>query len=189
MNSKNPIWWEIFINEYIKNGQNGVQAMKKAQPHLGDKAASVKYARLIANDRFKALFDSAQKSAAKSIGMTRERWLKLLCDIAEFNISEFAAPSVGSDVEVKQDWEKNDKAHVIEAISSQTTTDEDGRVFTKTQIKAASKIKALEILGKALGYQEDKIEVNHSGNIGIVLDDQILGQLGAIKSRFPIPGF
>jgi hypothetical protein len=181
-----PIWHETFITEYLKNGGNGAQAYLKAKPGVTENTAKTNAARLLANANFITVFEAQKAKLVAKTGMTRERWLKLICDIAEFNISEFASPGVGSDVEIRPGWEQNEKAHVIEAISSSTTTTEDGQVFTKTQIKSASKIKALELLGKALGYTEERIEINHSGSVDFTMSHDSLNKLGVLRERFPL---
>lgn len=157
-----PLWWKIFALEYLKNGQNGTEAYMKARPKTKRSTAEANSSKLLGNAKFQAFYQPMIAKTEESIGMSRKRWFKLLADVAEFNISEFMFP-VGDDIQVVSDWDKNEKAHAIESIVAATTTGEDGQVFRRVSIKAASKIEALKVLGKALGYLEEKVDVTSGG--------------------------
>jgi phage terminase small subunit len=180
-----PLWWQEFISEYLKNGENAKQAYLKVKPHCAPSTAEVKGSELVRNGKFSKALQEARVKAESKIDMSREKWLKLVCDVAGFNITELFTEN--GDLNPK--WKELKAAHVIEAIQSASTTNADGQVFSRVQVKAASKIKALELLGKALGYLDEKVNVNHSGKVDLVLSEQVLKDLSAIKSRFPIPGF
>jgi len=118
--SKNPIWWEVFISEYLRNGQNGKQAYLKARPKVSERTAEVESAKLLRKPEFEKLLNKATEQVCKKIGMSNEKWLEELISVAETK---------------------------------------------KVKVSAISKLKALEIIGKSLGYLTEKVE--HSGTIDL----------------------
>ncbi len=116
-----PEWWQIFITEYLTNGNNG----KKAYLHchkVKDSTAEVEASKLLRKPKFKKLMDGCVQHLREKETMSREDWLKTLTDVGQRNVT----------------------------------------------INGATKVKALELHGKSLGYITDKTEV--SGDITIVFE-------------------
>jgi phage terminase small subunit len=185
---KQPLWWQVFITEYLKNGQIASAAYAKAKPHVGKRTANVEGAKLLSNPAFKLALEEAQSKAAAVIGMSRDRWLKMLCDVAEFDIRDYLKLESGSgDVQLVDDWKQKANGHAISEVQFQTTTLESGAVVQRVKVSRESKLKALEILGKSLGYLKDHVE--HSGAVGFVfskeLQEEIEKESMEISNRFP----
>jgi hypothetical protein len=117
----NPEWWQVFITEYLTNGNNATRAYLECHA-VKTTTAEVESCRLLRNPKFKKLMDSAIEALNQKQSMTREEWIKTLTEV--------------------------------------------GKV--KTGINGATKVKALELLGKSLGYVTEKMEVG--GNVTIVFE-------------------
>lgn len=166
--SKQPLWWQIFITEYLKNGQNGTDAYLKARPKTSKNAARANAQRLLANDAFILLLEKSQVKVIEKTEMSRERWIELLADVAGSDIRDFLRTDSRGDVHLVDDWKDRAGGHVINSISITTTETEHGG-SRRVLINRESKLKALEIMGKSLGYLTDKVE--HSGSVSIVVED------------------
>lgn len=167
---KNPIWWQVFISEYVKNGQNATQAYIKARPDIKNSAtAAVMAERLLRKANFALILKEAQDKAVSKIEMSRERWLQLVSDCAGFDIRNYLKLESGSgDVQLVDDWKERVDGHAISEVQLNTTTLESGAVVQRVKLSRESKLKALEILGKALGFLTDKVDVKHHGSIEVI---------------------
>ena len=61
-----------------------------------------------------------------------------------------------------KDWKEKLDAHVLEHVDLHTITLESGQVVQRVSVKAQSKLRALETIGKALGYFNEKVEHSDS---------------------------
>lgn len=166
-----PLWWEVFVTEYLKNGQNASAAYRIAKPHVKQQTAEVDSTKLLRNPKFQAYLDSVQSKLAAKFEMSRERWLRLIADCAEFDIRDFLKLESGSgDVQLVEDWKEKSNGHAIAEVQLNTTTLESGAVVQRVKLSRESKLKALELLGKALGYLTERVE--HSGSIGITFTQE-----------------
>lgn len=165
---KQPLWWEIFITEYLKNGQNGRAAYLKAKPKVKLSTAGTEAEKLLKKPEFQEALEKSREKIIEKTGMSREKWMNILCDVAELDITEFLCDDNG-DIDLIQNWKEKAGKHAIEAMDTRTTTLESGQVVRRVFIKKENKLKALEVIGKSLGYLTDKVE--HSGSVSIVVED------------------
>lgn len=166
---REPLWWDVFMTEYMSNGQNGRAAYMKARPGTPSNTAGTMASRLLNKVEFRSSLDRRLQKVAEKLEMTREEWLKLVADVGRFNLPSFLRSGEQDDVRMTDGWQDHEDAHCIESFQTATTTNEDGQVFTRVSVKAHNKMKALEVIGKALGYLTDKVE--HSGNVTLVMID------------------
>lgn len=176
---KLPIWWETFITEYFRNGQNGTRAYMVARPGVKEKTAKVEAHRVLTNPNFLVALEKARATAAEEILMPRLEWFKLLADIAKFDVSAYLTETNDGDTLLVGDWKERPDRHVLESV--EITTDrrfKAGECVGETKrakLHASSKLEALKVLGKALAYLKDKVEV--SGSLGItaaqILDEEL----------------
>ncbi|MDD2709792.1 MAG: terminase small subunit [Verrucomicrobiae bacterium] len=158
-----PPWWGHFITEYLRNGQNAKRAYLKAKPKVTERTAEVESAKLLSKPDFLEQLKAAQENVAKRVGMTRDRWLQLLADVAEFDLREFLEiDPVTGDTRLVKDWKERAKGHAIESLKIRTTTLESGQVVQTVATTRDSKLKALELIGKSLQYLVEKVDVNHT---------------------------
>lgn len=160
-------WQIVFINEYIQNGGNGKQAYLKAKPTVSDETATVEASLCLRKPNVNAEIERLQAEMAQKTGMSRERWLKGLCQVAEFNLAS-CFEKKGDDLEVKEDCLTRPDSHALSFVDVKTTTNEEGQVFRKMQVEAHNKLKAYELIGKALGYLND-----HSDNVGSTSEELV----------------
>lgn len=144
-------WQIVFINEYIQNGGNGTSAYMKARPKVREETARARCSLILTKDNIKAELARLQSQMTKEIGMNRERWLKGLCQVAEFNLAS-CFEKKGDDLEVKEDCLTRPDSHALAFIDVKTTTNAEGQVFRKMQVEGHNKLKAYELIGKALGF-------------------------------------
>lgn len=77
-----PLWWQVYISEYLANGQNARRAYMKARPKVKEFTADKEASRLMGNPRFSQALEIATKIAEETVIMSRARWLKAVTDIA-----------------------------------------------------------------------------------------------------------
>lgn len=80
--SESPTWWRIFAVEYIRNGENGAAAYRKAKNHVSNKTAEVESCKLLKNPEFSEVFEEERKQFNKTLDLSREQWIKELVEIA-----------------------------------------------------------------------------------------------------------
>jgi hypothetical protein len=104
---------------------------------------------------------------AKKYEMSREEWLRHLSEIANFDVREYLEVNEATgEINLVSDWKERANGHVLEEI--QMTTEISGKhgdVTHRVRLKRESKLRALEMLGKALGYLTEKVE--HSGSLDL----------------------
>lgn len=77
-----PPWWEIFADEYLKNGYNATQAYLKARPNVAMATAKTESCLLLQNPNFRKLLKSKRQSASDKIEIDRDQWLDEMKDLA-----------------------------------------------------------------------------------------------------------
>jgi len=153
-----PFWWHTFTTEWMRNGQNvrAAYLMARSGAKCSRETASAEGARLLRNPRFKIFLDGMMKEAGACVGMTRNRWLSLLKDCAEFDLRSYLRLESGSgDVQLSPDWQERHDGHALQSVELATTTQESGAVVQRVKLKAAGKLEALKTLGMALGYLQN----------------------------------
>jgi hypothetical protein len=187
----NPLWWEVFVTEYLKNGQNASAAYRIAKPHVKQQTAEVDSTKLLRNPKFVAFLNGVQSKLAAKFEMSRERWLQLIADCAEFDIRDYLKLESGSgDVQLVDDWKEKSNGHAIAEVQFSTTTLESGAVVQRVKLTRESKLKALDMIGRALGYVTDSVEHKHSGSLAVTFSDETQDEIARdfdrLRSEHPI---
>jgi hypothetical protein len=169
-----PLWWEVFISEYIQNGQNAKRAYMKAKPNVKERTAEVDSEKLLRKAEFLAKLKAAQSKASEEIEMPRLRWFRLLADIAEFDLPSYLTEDGEGNTRLVSDWKGKENRHVLETVEIQTHKrySKDGDLLGETQncnIRAASKLKALEMIGKALGYLKEEVKLSGAEDLAAAI--------------------
>lgn len=162
-----PLWWDIFIVEYLKNGQNAAAAYRHAKPNVTDGTAAVESFKLLTKPNFKARLEKVVSDASLKVGMSLDQWLNRLCHVACFDIRKYI--EVDDSVHLVDDWKARDDGHALQKVKFSTMTLKNGAVLQNVELVRDDKMKAMEMLGKSLGYLKDKVEL--SGNVAIDVVD------------------
>lgn len=121
--------------------------------------------RLLKTPQIQSLIQSYINSTASDLSMSKQEWLRLAADTARFDIRQYLQTESGSgDVQLVEDWQSKPGGHALESVELATTTLESGQVVQRVKLKASSKMKALELVGKAMGYIEDEAVHLHLQN-------------------------
>ena len=139
-----------FVDEYLID-LNATQAAIRA-------GYSPKTARSISNELLtkpdiQACIDKKQAVIARRTGINQDRVVRELAKIAFVNITDVCT----SNGRIKEDATDDDLS-CIESIKVKRA-DSDTGSSEEREVKLASKLKALELLGKHLGMWNDKIDV------------------------------
>lgn len=143
-----------FIEEYLID-LNATQACIRA----GYKVADTKSANEIASQLLKktqvqeSIFEQMAERSRRT-GINQDRVIQELARIAFVKITDV----VDSDGEIRRDASDDDIA-CIESIKVKNSDNQFGGSMER-EVKLASKLKALELLGKHLGMWNDKLNVN-----------------------------
>ncbi len=167
-----PAWWDTFAVEYLKNGENGTAAYRKCRPKVAKSTAEAESSRLIVDHRFSQVLRRHRDAIIDDADMSRREWVKNLCHVARFDMRNYLerSPTSGA-LRLADNWKERADGHVFEKIKVTNKIlkgmgDEDSGVQLveeEIELKSCSKLKSLEILGKALGYLEDKVDVTSGG--------------------------
>ena len=140
-----------FVEEYLVD-LNATQAAIRSgySPKTADQQAS----RLLANVKVQQAISIAMAERSRRTGVNQDRVVEELAKIAFVNITDI----VDSNGRIRADASEEDTA-CIETIKYKRTDNEFGGSVER-EVKVASKLKALELLGKHLGMWNDKLDVN-----------------------------
>jgi phage terminase small subunit len=151
-----------FIKEYLVD-KNATQAAIRSG-YSEDTAGKIGSENLqkpdIASEIEAGLQKQMSKAEAKaaSIGITKERWLKELELIAFADMDDFGTITTNGMSLVPTDVREKGLGRAIKKIS-ETTSQHGG----SQSLELHSKLAAMELMGKHLGWVKDKLE--HSGEI------------------------
>lgn len=160
-----PLWWNIFIVEYLKNGQNATQAMIKAKPKLKEDSAKVEAHRLLTNVNFKELLNSKEEKLKAVCDYTIQEYYQNLVNRARFDlVSVFEQDDITKATKVREDWLDKAKGGVMESVQVDVATLESGMVMQRLKLKPYSRPEANEKLGRLLKFDttEDKGTTNNN---------------------------
>lgn len=167
---KIPIWWEVFVTEYLKDG-NASRSYQVARPKTKGNVAEAAASRLLRHVKFASYLQLQRDKLTKKQEMTREEWLRINAEMARCDIRDFLEEDDIGDITLSKDWKTKKNGAALEAIETQTVTLESGAVVRKVKLKRESKAKALENIGKALDFIADKHELK--ADIHITAEDVI----------------
>lgn len=142
-----------FVEEYLID-LNATQSAIRAG--YSPKTANEQGARLLANVSIQEAISKAMAERSRRTGINQDRIVQELARIAFVKITDIVDP----DGEINTNASDDDLA----CIESYKVEDSDSvnSSSSKREVKLASKIKALELLGKHVGMWNDKIQVDVS---------------------------
>lgn len=142
-----------FVEEYLID-LNATQSAIRAG--YSAKTANEQGARLLANVSIQEAISKAMAERSRRTGINQDRIVQELARIAFVKITDVVDP----DGEINTNASDDDLA-CIESYKVEDSDSVNGS-SSKREVKLASKIKALELLGKHVGMWNDKIQVDVS---------------------------
>lgn len=139
-----------FVSEYLID-LNGTQAAIRSG--YSAKTANEQASRMLANVSIQQAIAEAMAERSKRTGVNQDRVVLELAKIAFLKMTDV----VDSQGCIKEQASEDDLA-CIESIKYKHSDTETGS-STEREVKTASKIKALELLGKHLGMWSDKLDI------------------------------
>ena len=155
-----------FVDEYLID-LNATQAAIRAG--YSAKTADQQGSRMLANVKVKQVVAEKQAQRSKRTGVNQDRVVLELAKVAFAKMTDI----VDSNGKIKEDASPDDLA-CIESIKYKESDNEYGGSVER-EVKIASKLKALELLGKHLGMWSDKFNVTVEKSEKL---DDIIAQLG-----------
>ena len=157
---------QCFVDEYLID-LNATQAAIRAG--YSAKTADQQGSRMLANVKVKQAVAEKQAQRSKRTGVNQDRVVLELAKVAFAKMTDI----VDSNGRIKEDASPDDLA-CIELIKYKESDNEYGGSVER-EVKIASKLKALELLGKHLGMWSDKFNVTVEKSEKL---DDIISQLG-----------
>lgn len=142
---------KAFVEEYLID-LNATQAAIRAG--YSPDTSNEQGARLLANVSVKDAIEKALAERSRRTGINQDLVIRELCRIARVNIMDI----IDEDCEIRSSATEDDLA-CIESVKVKASDNQFGS-STEREVKVASKLKALELLGKHLGMWNDKLNVN-----------------------------
>ena len=154
-----------FCDEYLID-LNATQAAIRAgySPNTAREQAS----RLLSNVNVQTEVDKAMAKRSRRTGISQDRVIQELARIGFCKITDVA----DSNGKIKDNASEDDLA-CIESIKVKRSKTENGAVSEEREVKIASKVKCLELLGKHLGMWNDKTTLNVSLPVVISGEDDL----------------
>lgn len=140
-----------FVDEYLID-LNGTQAAIRAG--YSAKTADVQASRLLGNVKVQQAISERMAERSKRTGINQDRVVLELAKLALVKMTDI----VDRQGRIK-DGVTDDDLACIESIKYKESESDTGSSVER-EVKIASKIKALELLGKHLGMWNDKLDVN-----------------------------
>ncbi len=140
-----------FCNEYMID-LNATQAAIRAGYSV--KTANEQGARLLTNVSVQAEIQRLQAEISRRTGISQDRVIRELAKIAFLNPMNLVTPEGRI-----RDGASQDDLSCIEGVKFKRS-DSDTGYSEEREVKIASKLKALELLGKHLGMFNDKLDLN-----------------------------
>jgi phage terminase small subunit len=140
-----------FVDEYLID-LNGTQAAIRAG--YSAKTANEQASRMLANVSIQQAISEAMAERSKRTGVNQDRIVLELARIAFLKMTDV----VDSEGRINENASDDDLA-CIESIKYKHSDTETGS-STEREVKTASKLKAMELLGKHLGMWNDRLDVN-----------------------------
>lgn len=151
-----------FVEEYLID-LNATQAAIRSG--YSAKTADVQGSRMLANVKVQQAISEIMANRSKRTGVNQDMVVQELARIAFVKMTDV----VNADGEIRPDASDDDLA-CIESVKYKRS-DTDTGSSEEREVKIASKLKALELLGKHLGMWNDKLDVNVTAPIIISGDD------------------
>lgn len=142
---------QLFVDEYLID-LNGTQAAIRAG--YSAKTANEQASRMLTKVSIQQAISEKMAERSKRTGVNQDRVVQELAKIAFLKMTDV----VDHNGKIKDDASEDDLS-CIESIKYKHS-DTDTGSSTEREVKTASKLKALELLGKHLGMWNDKLDVN-----------------------------
>lgn len=153
-----------FVDEYLID-LNGTQAAIRAG--YSSKTAQEQASRLLSNVMVQQAISEKMAERSKRTGINQDRVVLELAKIALVKMTDI----VDSQGRIKNTATDDDLA-CIESMKYKESESDTGSSVER-EVKIASKLKALELLGKHLGMWNDKLDVNIAQPIVITGEDAL----------------
>ena len=153
-----------FVDEYLID-LNATQAAIRAGYSV--KTADVQGSRMLGNVKVQQAIAEQMAERSKRTGVNQDRVVLELAKIAFVKMSDI----VDGQGRIKSDASPDDLA-CIESVKYKSFENDTGS-SEEREVKIASKLKALELLGKHLGMWNDKLDVNITAPIVISGEDAL----------------
>ncbi len=140
-----------FVDEYLID-LNATQAAIRAG--YSAKTADQQGSRMLANVKVQQVISEKMAERSKRTGVNQDRVVQELAKIAFLKMTDV----VDGQGRIKDGADPDDLS-CIESIKYKHSDTETGS-STEREVKTASKLKALELLGKHLGMWDDRMDVN-----------------------------
>lgn len=150
-----------FVEEYLID-LNATQAAIRAG--YSPKTANEQGNRLLANVSVQRELNKQMAKRSKRTGVTQDRVVRELAKIAFLDMTQV----VDSYGRIRDDATPEDRA-CIESIKYKSSSGDQGESVER-EVKVASKLKALELLGKHLGMYSDKLNIE--GTLPVVISGE-----------------
>lgn len=165
---------KIFADEYLID-LNATRAYKMAYPNVTkEETAAAAGARLLRNVKVEEYIQERMKDREKRTEITQDMVLKELAKVGFFDIRRLFDDS-GKPLDITGlDNETAASIVGLEVMDIYEGTGEDKEfVGYIKKYKLSDKLKALEMIGRHLGMFKDKMDIQHSGQIGgvMIIDD------------------
>ena len=165
---------KIFADEYLID-PNATRAYKMAYPNVTkEETAAAAGARLLRNVKVEEYIQERMKDREKRTEITQDMVLKELAKVGFFDIRRLFDDS-GKPLDIT--GLDNETAACIVGLEVmdiyEGTGDDKEFVGYIKKYKLSDKLKALEMIGRHLGMFKDKMDIQHSGQIGgvMIIDD------------------
>ena len=153
-----------FVDEYLID-LNATQAAVRAGYSV--KTADVQGSRLLGTVKVQQAVSEAMAERSKRTGINQDRVVMELAKLALVKMTDI----VDSQGRIKNSASEDDLA-CIESVKYKKSESDTGSSVER-EVKIASKLKALELLGKHLGMWNDRLDVNITQPIVISGEDNL----------------
>lgn len=154
-----------FVDEYLID-LNATQAAIRAGYSV--KTANEQGSQNLAKLSIQQAIAKAMAERSKRTGINQDRIVLELAKIAFVKITDV----VNSDCEILPDADEADIA-AIESVKVKTIPTKSGESGIEREVKLASKLKAIELLGKHLGMWNDNLDINITQPVVISGSDEL----------------
>lgn len=150
-----------FVDEYLID-LNATQAAIRAG--YSAKTACEQGARLLANVKIQGIIAEHMAERSKRTGVNQDRIVRELAKIAFVNLTDI----VDEEGRIRSNATDEDLS-CLESIKYKESSSDTGDSVER-EVKIASKLKALELLGKHVGMWNDKLNVEMDAELNIHVD-------------------
>lgn len=173
----------LVVDEYMINGFNGRKAVLKFRPNISPGTATVVFNNLIKSDKGKVYFSQKRNEIRASINIEQEQILQQLLFWLRSDATDYLALSP-EELKALPDEAKQCIESVVHKKKSYTDRSGNLVVDEHLQVKLISKIKAMEILNKMLGYYElDNMQKQKTIDISKASPKQLNAVLELMQSQ------